>query len=185
MDGNNEHEEPLHNDPDKEQRYKEYCKSESDEAYTTITKNQEEYDKQLLTLSTGLLAVIVAFLKDLVHLDVSVYRPLLYLSFASLGLTICCVLVSFQVSIAVLERVRVYWKEQLDGNTEYPFPIKLGTVIRYINWASGFFFITGVALTFLFITINLHYQTKPQEKNVIISKVQEGLNVKVQSMARS
>ena len=130
MEGNDQHEEPLINNCGEEQRYKEYCKSESDEAYTTITKNQEEYDKQLLTLSTGLLAVIVAFLKDLVHLDVSVYRPLLYLSFASLDLR-SAVSCSFQVSIAVLEQVRVYWKEQLDGNTEYPFPIKLGKVIRY------------------------------------------------------
>jgi hypothetical protein len=41
-----------------EEKYKEYCKSESNEAYVSICKNQEEYDKQLLALSTGMLAVL-------------------------------------------------------------------------------------------------------------------------------
>ena len=110
------------NQPDTvDEEYKKYCKSESDEAYTTITKNQDEYDKQLLTLSTGLLAVLIAFLKDLVHLDTAICKPLLYCGIAGFGLSILFVIVSFQISIFALQRVREYFEQHFSGNIEFNF----------------------------------------------------------------
>jgi hypothetical protein len=142
-------------DVDEKSKYKEYCKSESDEAYATISKSQEEYDKQLLTLSTGLLAVLIAFIKDVVHLDSSAYRPLLYLGLVSLGLTIVCVIASFQVSIFVLEKVRIHWQEHYNGNTDHEYPDTLARRISYMNWAGGGFFVVGIGFALAFIIVNL------------------------------
>jgi hypothetical protein len=150
----------IDSNDDLQDAYKAYCMKESDDTYTAIGKNQEEYDKQLLALSTGLLAVLIAFLKDVVHMDSSIYRPILYLGFASLGITISCVMVSFQISIYVLEQVRVYWKKQYAGETKYPFPDRLSKVVTYSNLAGGVFFIAGVALALIFIVLNLAHQSR-------------------------
>jgi hypothetical protein len=139
-------------------RRKEYCKSESDEAYATINKNQEEYDKQLLTLATGFLAVLIAFLKDVVHMDSSICRPLLYLGFGGLGLTIFCVVGSFQLSIYVLEQVREYWQKQYNGECSHPFPDSKSKLVTYANWAGGVFFVLGLLFALIFIAINLAHQ---------------------------
>ncbi len=157
---------------------KQFCKAESDEAYKTILKNQEEYDKQLLTLSTGLLAVVIAFLKDVVHLDSSVYLIFLYLGLLCLGWTICCVISSFQVSIRALESVRDYFKKRYEGNTDYPFPEYLIKRVRTINIVGGISFIAGVALIIFFIITNLVHQSRPKDQTMKPTSLQEGAPIK-------
>lgn len=151
--------EPFLGTQAEENKYKEYCKTESDEAYLVIIKTQEEYDKQLLTLSTGVLAVLVAFLKDIVHLDSAVIMSTLYGSFACLGGTICLVLASFQVSNSALSAARVYWQKHFEGEYSYPFPDKKGKYVQAINIAAGLLFASGVMLAVIFIIGNLAHQS--------------------------
>jgi hypothetical protein len=156
-----EHEEDAsgNNPVDQKTDFQRYCEEESNEAYATMVKGQEEYDKQLLILSTGILAVLIAFLKDVVHLDTATYKALLYCGFAGFGLTIILVITSFQVSIYVLELVREYWKQQFKGNTDHPFPDSTAKKVKYTNWAGGVTFVGGVISVFLFITLNLTHQS--------------------------
>ena len=146
-------------------QYREYCKAESDEAYTTSNKNQEEYDKQLLTLSTGLLAILIAFLKDLVRLPEAVFKPLLYISLGLLSLTIALVLFSFQFSSYVLEEVRAFWKSEYEGTSNSGFPDVKAKQVQRVNRCAGACFALGIAFSIGFITINLSHEAKMTQKN--------------------
>ena len=144
--------------------YKIYCKSESDEAYVTLNKNQEEYDKQLLTVSTGLLAVLIAFLKDLIHLPNASCRLLLYLCFSLLAGTITTVLFSFQFSSYVLERVRSHWKKEYEEEGSSKFPEGLTRCVVWVNRGAGLCFALGVLLGVTFIVVNLSMEANMPDK---------------------
>ena len=62
------------------------CEKEVDLAYSTINKNQEEYDKQLLTLSSAFLALSLTFTKDVVPFHSAAHKWLLYSSFVVLSI---------------------------------------------------------------------------------------------------
>lgn len=144
---------------------KDYCEKESDNAYDTIAKNQEEYDKQLLTLSTGLLAVLVAFLKDVVHLDSAIDRPLLDFGLSGLGLTVLLVIASFQISIQAHEDLRKYYKSRYENGEVRDFESCWASAVRYTNFAAGSAFIAGVALAIGFIIVNLNHQSQGERRD--------------------
>jgi hypothetical protein len=68
----------LKKDTDKAAARKLECENNIDETHVSVNKNQEEYDKQLLTLSTGFLAIILGFIKSVVVWDQAHPRGLLY-----------------------------------------------------------------------------------------------------------
>ncbi len=91
---------------------------EIDDVYATINEDQAEYDKQLLTLSSGFLAVSLAFIKDIVPLKDAELLWILYLSFILLAFCIVSVLFSYQFSIAGLFKAKEYWDDLLIGKKD-------------------------------------------------------------------
>jgi hypothetical protein len=131
------------------------CDKEIDDLFKRIDNDQSEYDKQLLTLSSGFLAVSLAFIKDVVPLEVAKLLPLLYWSFGLLAACVCLVLFSFQFSIAGQLKAKEYW-ERRKTNPDEPFSYGPATTARFINWASGVLFGVGVILSVSFVIYNLH-----------------------------
>ena len=58
-------------------------------------KSQEQYDKTLLTLSTGALGLSFAFIKDIVNISSATNINYLTGSWICLTLSILCILISF------------------------------------------------------------------------------------------
>ena len=134
----------------------EKCNKERDDAFENINKSQEEYDKQLLTLSTGFIAVMLAFIKDIIPLDKAIRLPLLYLSGSLLVLCVLCVLISFRISIFGHFKVMGYWEARL-ANKNSDFPMGSVRLVRIFNEISGPLFLAGVTCCLLFVGINLHH----------------------------
>lgn len=133
------------------------CDKEIDDLFKRIDSDQAEYDKQLLTLSSGFLAVSLAFIKDVVPLRGAHLLDLLYLSFGLLAACVCLVLFSFQFSIAGQLRAKGYW-ERRKSNPDEPFPYLYAKAAKWINWLSGALFGLGVILVVSFVVYNLHYE---------------------------
>jgi hypothetical protein len=127
---------------------------EIDDIFEKINHNQGEYDKQLLTLSSGFLAVTLAFIKDVVPLKDAVHLSLLYSSLASLALCIMLVLFSFQFSISGQLKARDYWESKKAGVDE-DFPYWHATCLSWLNRTSGVCFGIGVLSVVLFVTLNI------------------------------
>ena len=150
------------------------CAKEVDLVYSTINSNQEEYDKQLLTLSSGFLALSLAFIKDVVPFKEALHRWMLYTSYGTLTCCVLGVLLSYQISIQGLFKAKTYWEEISDGKTP-DFPYGFAKVIRYFNWSTGVLFATGVFLTVSFVVSNLHTEVRMEKK---IVPLQEGQQMK-------
>jgi hypothetical protein len=147
-----------------------------DEVYTTINENQAEYDKQLLTLSSGFLAVSLAFIKDVVPLKDAELLWILYLAFVLLALCIVTVLFSYQFSIAGLFRAKEYWDSLLAGNKDAKFPYAFARHIRRVNKVSGILFLLGVSSLVLFVILNVNHEANnPIDRNAVTTN---GANIK-------
>jgi len=130
---------------------------EIDDVYQTINENQAECDKQILTLSSGFLAVALAFIKDVVPLKEAELLWLLYLAFALLVICIFSVLFSYQFSIAGLFKAKEYWDHRLLGK-DTDFPYAYARYIRLVNRISGILFLLGVCSLVLFVILNLNHE---------------------------
>lgn len=164
--------------PDKDaDAHKAECNKEIDDAHATINKNQEEYDKQLLTLSSGFLLLSLAFIKDIVPTKEAICRGLLYSSFIVLSACVLAVLASYQISNIGLSKAKEYWERKRDGDP-IPFPYGYAAAIRLWNIVSGLLFFIGIVLSVSFVVVNLHQEAVMPEKFV---KVQEGAQMKTPS----
>lgn len=132
------------------------CETAIDGLYKTIYDQQAEYDKQLLTLSSGLLGVSLVFIKDVVPLDHASYIALLYGSWVSFFLCVLLVLLSFQVSIYGQSRTIDFWESLKVGTnlgTRHIRTIKKG--LEILNWTCGALFFVGVLCLTGFVILNV------------------------------
>jgi hypothetical protein len=136
---------------------------EIDDAYKEINANQAEYDKQILTLASGFLALTLVFLKDIVPMRIAAHHWLLYTSWGVLTACIICVLFSYQFSISALFGAMDYWGKRVDPNATPEFPAGHAAWVKGINILSGLLFVGGVILAVAFAITNLNRQ---QEKAV-------------------
>lgn len=137
-----------------DQKTKDECEEEIKLIHETINKDQAEYDKQLLTLSSAFLAVSLSFIKDVVPLPSAIHTWLLYWAYASLVVCIASVLFSYQFSIAAHWKAKEHWERKKDGK-ESDFPYGHATIIPWINRSSGLVFAMGVFFLALFVILNL------------------------------
>jgi hypothetical protein len=130
------------------------CKKEIEDIFKRIGDDQSEYDKQLLTLSSGFLAVSLAFIKDVVPLKDAEFLFLLYSSFVLLALCIILVLFSYQFSISGQLKAHDYWEKRKTGIDE-AFPYLHAVCVMWLNRISGVFFGIGVLLVVFFVVLNI------------------------------
>jgi hypothetical protein len=140
--------------PGHDQKRIDECNKEIDDNFKRIDNDQSEYDKQLLTLSSGFLAVSLAFIKDVVPLKDAEYLCLLYSSFALLASCIMLVLFTFQFSISGQLKAKDYWDNRKTGVDEH-FPYWHASCIKWLNRISGVLFGIGVLLIVSFVILNI------------------------------
>jgi hypothetical protein len=146
------------------------CLKEIDDIFKRIDGDQSEYDKQLLTLSSGFLAVSLAFIKDVVPLKDAEFLSLLYSSFALLVLCIMLVLFTYQFSISGQLKAKTYWENKRAGADE-GFPYWHARCAKWLNRISGVLFGTGVLLIVLFVISNIH-------KEATVARATDGAYIK-------
>lgn len=160
--------------------HKEECEREIDLCHETINKNQEDYDKQLLTLASGFLAVVIAFVKDVVPLKSAVHVGLFYGTASLLVLCVLCVLFSYQLSIAGHYRAKSFWENKKPGDDNSKFPYRIAERVRLVNIISGVLFFAATILLVLFIILNVVKERNMNESSDPIKSylTQDGSNPK-------
>jgi hypothetical protein len=125
-------------------------------AREAIRSSSDEYDKNLLKLSTVFLGLSLTFMKDIVHVDKLTHIYSLYTSWCLFALTILAVIVSFQLSLqanvkhlATLDEY--YLNENLSALSRSN---KWNTAVIIANLSAGTFFILGIASSVYFVIFN-------------------------------
>ena len=136
--------------------------------------SSENFDRYVLTLSSGGLAVSLGFLKDFLPIDRSLWPWALYTSWFMLTVATVVTMLSFLAS----EKAQSYQQEAGEAYYLRRDDKKINRnqwdkVVHWMNSVSGVSFTLGVILTTLFVAINL--QRAQEMKNQRRSIVQEGL----------
>jgi hypothetical protein len=120
-------------------------------------KMSDEFDKNLLALSSGALGVSLAFIKDIVPLKDAGFRCALYLSWVSFTLCILVTLMSFRFSMhANAVYMEYLYKYYIEDRSEYfnkQSPWSIANSVCAI--LGSIFFLAGLTATLIFAIANL------------------------------
>ncbi len=135
------------------------------EAEKRQLSSSENFDKSILTYSSGGLAVSLAFLKDFVPLSKASWTFLLYGSWllfvTATGLTIISFLVSYKAQEQAVTFAEKYY---MDGDESYlNKQTKLHYYIRWSNRISGGAFVLALIFTTFFVGLNLGVKSEMAE----------------------
>jgi small-conductance mechanosensitive channel len=119
--------------------------------------NSEKFDNAILTLSTGALAISLAFIKDIVPLKIAQNIWLLRASWWLFGFSIISTLVSFAASQCGISRQLKYAEEYyLNKKDEYLKKRNYPAILTdCLNYSSGILFIAAIIFTIMFVSSNL------------------------------
>ncbi len=119
--------------------------------------NAEQFDKAVLTLSSGALGLSLAFIKDVVPIDEAQGFAVLVFSWWLFSFAIISTVISFIVSqLAIARQLTYARKYYIDNKSEYSKKRNIwAEVTDYLNCLSGVLFVVAVVLTVTFVSSNL------------------------------
>jgi len=131
-------------------------KTSRDDLLKRTLSNSESYDKAILSLSSALLGVSLAFLKDILQLQNTSQPWLLILSWWLFASAIISTLISFRTSQAAITRqfailLDLYYHRR-DGADKKKNRLAKATLV--FNILSGIFFVSGIICSIVFVSLN-------------------------------
>jgi hypothetical protein len=153
--------------------------------------NSEAFDKTILTLSSGALALSLVFTKDIVTPSTAVLNPLLYASWVffilSLGMNVAAYMRAFHHS----RRLRRLLFDALRHRTEpedrvQPLMDKYLNEVYLMHHCQGALFLIGAAVFTLYVMLNFHHEaimTTPKNPPVNIERARPSASFMPSSVA--
>jgi hypothetical protein len=144
-------------DENEEQARRNLYNDHRKQAWEDIQKSTDSFDQSLITMSSGVLGLSLAFVKDIVPLTKAVWLHVLYTSWVSFVLCVMITVVSFRVSVAAqnknLEYLAKYYLDRRDEffNKQSAY----SKALTWLTWMAGTLFIVGLACTVVFCIKNV------------------------------
>jgi hypothetical protein len=129
------------------------------QARTDQQASSDSFDNQLLTFSSALLGLSLAFIKDIVPLNIAVWMPCLYSSWVVLAICILSTIASFRFGIEAQKKQADYlYLYYIEKKKEY-FNKKTGwtTAILWCSYVGSATFLVGLVLTISFAIRNVSH----------------------------
>lgn len=129
------------------------------QARTDQQASSDSFDNQLLTFSSALLGLSLAFIKDIVPLKSAVWMSCLYSSWAVLAICILSTIASFRFGIEAQKKHADHlYHYYIEQKKEY-FNKKTGwtTAISWCSYVGSATFFLGLILTISFVIKNVTY----------------------------
>jgi len=148
-------------------RWDEYSKHR-DQTWEDIKASSDEFDKNLLTFSSGALGLSLAFIKDIVKLESAVALPWLYCSWAFLSACIILTIFSYRFSIWAQEKrfddLVKYFLE--DDKTAFNRKTVWSRALEVCANVGAIFLLAGVITTVVFVSKNVSQEHKMADQRV-------------------
>jgi hypothetical protein len=123
------------------------------------TSGSENFDKYLITFSTGALALSLSFIKDIVPLKDAIWVPCLIVSWFLFISAALVTLISFRISLRALEKMSPVVDEfYLNGNVEAFNKHMTDPWTLWVDrcaWGGIIFFVLGLIFTMIFVSANV------------------------------
>ena len=119
--------------------------------------NSEAYDKAILSLSSALLGISLAFIKDIIRSGAACHKEFLYYSWYLFALSIVLTLISFMMSnLGIKRQLKYAQRYYLEGKAEYLKKRSIyARLTDFANILSGISFILAIVFTVRFVTLNI------------------------------
>src|SRR5437667_6147582 len=142
-----------------------------DKAWEDIKSGTENFDKYMLTFSSGALGLSLAFIKDAFPLKGAVWIASLIGSWVAFVLCIVVTLLSFRFSIRALENTITALGEYYLRGDESAFNRHLKSFCsRAVDWCTVgqiIFFALGVIFTMTFVVANVREERVSKQEKVV------------------
>jgi hypothetical protein len=142
---------------DADQRRRELYDAHLKQAWQDIQSSTDNFDKNLLAVSSAALGLSVGFIKDIVHFPTAVWHPVLYASWVCLAACIVTTIFSFRLSVAALKKHLEYLHEYYEKKNDEALT-KKSTAERMLGWSTWIAascFLVGIICTVAFCIKNL------------------------------
>ncbi|NPE56467.1 hypothetical protein HLB25_19530 [Dickeya dadantii] len=145
--------------------------------------NTDNYDKNILTLSSAGLAISLTLLKDIVSKEGPLLSFFLYSSWILFGLAILSTIASFLFSNkALAKQLSIAERYYIDGdNDAFTSKNRWGDFTSCLNWLSGSFFILAIISVIIFGLANFSKRSAmdshDDSKKSTVSRIDEGYTV--------
>ncbi|EOZ1518794.1 TPA: hypothetical protein MD920_002406 [Klebsiella pneumoniae] len=141
--------------------------------------NTDNYDKNILTLSSAGLAISLTLLKDIVSKEGPTLVAFLYLSWTFFGLAILSTIASFLISNkALTKQLSIAERYYIDGDQNaFSEKNRWGNFTSLLNWLSGSFFILAIISVIVFGLSNFSKRSQVDTENskkCVVSNLNEG-----------
>jgi hypothetical protein len=122
-------------------------------------RNAEPYDKAILTLSSGALALSLTFIKDLVPPELALANLILYLAWVLFVLSLGTNITGFIYTLKLFPRQRKFaeavYKHCIKTEDQYNvFFEKINAHVDRFNMWQGIFFLAGMVAFTVYVIIN-------------------------------
>jgi len=134
---------------------------------TVIKDSQTEYSKQLLSLSSAILAVSVAFLKNLITVKSAIWFPLLYTAWGLFAGTIFLTLIAIKISIKAHKLYKEEIEKELAGDDVPEKTTWRDWMVPALSWLTSLCFVGGVVCLVVFAVKNVQRERVMSEQTYI------------------
>lgn len=122
------------------------------------------YDRWIITLSAGALALSITFIKEIAPSPVPCSVLVLVVAWAFLVLSLLSALISLLTSQRAIRDMREDYDASYKSGEERPAPkMKFAKLTNWLNWSSAVLFICGVVALCVFSVENIPIQKEKQE----------------------
>jgi preprotein translocase subunit SecG len=145
------------------------------QAWDDIRSGTDNFDKNLLTVSSSALALSLAFIKDFTPLPTAVSLPVLYTSWACFAGTIVTTIFSFRLSIAAVNKHLEYAYKYYEENDDKILGKKSAAerALSAFTWIAAILFLVGVFATVIFCVNNVRDKVKDNPKKTVNTVARE------------
>ncbi len=145
------------------------------QTWQDIQSSTDNFDKNLLAVSSAALGFSLAFIKDFAHLPTAAWRPLLYTSWLCFAACIVITMFSFRLSVAALNEHLEYLREYYEKKNDEFLTKKsmAGKVLDVFTWLAAVLFLGGIICTMIFCIKNVGKEAAVN-KNERIVRLREG-----------
>jgi len=160
---------------DEDKRRRDLYDEHRRQTWQDIQSSTDNFDKNILAVSSAALGFSLAFIKDFAHLPTAAWRPVLYASWLCFATCIVITVFSFRLSVAALNKHLEYLREYYEKKNE-EFLMKrstAGKVLNVFTWVAASLFLGGIICTMIFCIKNVGREAAVN-KNEKIVRLREG-----------
>jgi anaerobic C4-dicarboxylate transporter len=142
---------------DDEKRRRDLYDEHRRQTWQDIQSSTDNFDKNLLAVSSGALGFSLAFIKDIVHLPTATWHALLYTSWACFAGCIVVTVFSFRLSVMALnehlKRLPKYYEDKQDVYLTETSTVE--KMLEAFTWIAASLFLAGIISIVTFCMKNI------------------------------